>query len=561
MRALVLTLLAVLAALSGASRSLAQEAERWTCPMHPHYVADEFGACPICGMDLVPVEAEPGSSDGYVSVSPEVIQTMGVVTAPAAVSDFGRIVRAYGTVTANERTETVVASRVTGWIEDLAVAAEGDAVEAGQLLYRLYSPDVTAALADFRAARGARRDSARARLRSLGVQERAIVALSRGGGGGEAVPVFAEADGIVTTLSAREGAYLRPGDPIMVIQDLSTVWVMASIEPGDLPDVEAGTPATVTVTERAAPIETVVDYVHPSVDERTRTGRARLVLDNPDGRLVPGAYADVALRVGAAPRLAVPSEAVLRDGRGPRVVVALGEGRFAPRGVRIGVSALGLTEVTGGLTPGERVVVSGQFLLDSEASLTEGLADYAPPAAVVAGPDTPLSELPLDQDALAAITHLPDAALYLHEALVDGYEPQPSFLGVAVEVGETLRARYAGTRLEAVVAGAQAALRRGQAAGGEAEVRSALAALTAALEPWMLEGAPARYEAAGLDLYRTGDGRLWLQEGGEPASPYGDVPFVRVPWPDPMASPEASDPAGLRAAPLEREAAMAGHQH
>ncbi len=548
--------LIVLAALFSLGAAVAQEAERWTCPMHPHYVADEFGTCPICGMDLVAVEAD--SAEGAVSVSPEVIQTMGVVTAPAAVSDFGRIVRAYGTVTTNERTEAVVASRVTGWIEDLAVAAEGDSVEEGQLLYRLYSPDITAALADYRAAGGARRESARARLRSLGVQDQAIATQAQSSS--EGVPVFAEADGIVAELSVREGAYLRPGDPIMVLQDLSTIWVSAAIEPRDLPFVEAGTPAIVTVTELTGPIETVVDYVHPSVDAVTRTGEARLVLDNADGRLVPGAYADVALSVNAAPRLAVPTEAILRDGHGAHVVLALGEGRFAPRGVRTGVSALGLTEVTAGLSAGEEVVVSGQFLLDSEASLTEGLADYAPPAAVVAGPDTPLSELPLDQNALAAITHLPDAALYLHEALIQGYEPQPSFLQTTIEVGETLQARYAGTRLEAVVAGAQDALRAAQAAKSEAAVRAALAALMAALEPWMLEGAPARYEAAGLDLYRTEDGRLWLQEGGEPASPYGDAPFARLPWPDPMAMPEAHDPVRPRAAPLERDA-PAEHAH
>ncbi|WP_051881826.1 efflux RND transporter periplasmic adaptor subunit [Parvularcula oceani] len=550
------TVLIVFAALFSLGAAAAQEAERWTCPMHPHYVADEFGTCPICGMDLVPVEAD--AAEGAVSVSPEVIQTMGVVTAPAAVSDFGRIIRAYGTVTANERTEAVVASRVTGWIEDLAVAAEGDAVEEGQLLYRLYSPDITAALADYRAAGGARRESARARLRSLGVQDQAIDTLSQSGN--EGVPVFAEADGIVAELSVREGAYLRPGDPIMVLQNLSTVWISAAIEPRDLPFVEAGTPAVVTVTELSGPIETVVDYVHPSVDATTRTGEARLVLDNAESRLVPGAYADIALSVNAAPRLAVPTEAVLRDGRGAHVVVALGEGRFAPRGVRTGVSALGLTEITAGLREGENVVVSGQFLLDSEASLTEGLADYAPPAAVVAGPDTPLSELPLDQDALAAITHLPDAALYLHEALVDGYAPQPGFLETTIEVGETLRARYAGTRLEAVVAGAQDALRAAQSAESEAAIQAALATLMSALEPWMLEGAPARYEAVGLDLYRTENGRLWLQEGGEPVSPYGPASFVRVPWPEPMAMPEAPDPVRPRAAPLERDAS-AEHAH
>ncbi len=552
----------LMAALLSLGVSFAQEAERWTCPMHPHYVADAFGTCPICGMDLVPVEAEPGSAEGYVSVSPEVIQTMGVVAAPAAIAEFGRTVRAYGTVTANERTETVVASRVEGWIEDLAVAAEGDAVEAGQLLYRLYSPDITAALADYRAARGARQQSARARLRSLGIQDQAFAALSDARTDG--VPVFAEADGIVASLSVREGSYLRPGDPIMAIQDYSTVWVTAAIEPSDLPSIGAGTTAVVSVSDGGRTMETVVDYVHPTVDPETRTGTARIVLDNPDGLLRPGAYADVRFETGTAPRLAVPSEAILRDGRGARVVVALGEGRFAPRSVTTGVSALGKTEVTAGLESGEQVVVSGQFLLDSEASLTEGLADYAPPAAVVAGPDTPLSELPLDAEALAAITHFPDAALYLHEAVIDGYAPQPSVLAVTVELGDTLRARFAGTRLEAIIAGSQDALRRAASAEDEDEIRAALSALTAALEPWMLEGAPARYDEAGLDLYRTEDGSLWLQEGGAPANPYGETTFSRVPWPEPMASAEAPDPPGPRAAPLERaqrDDSHAGHAH
>lgn len=554
------TLLIAIAALLSLGAVLAQEAERWTCPMHPHYVSDEFGSCPICGMDLVPVDVEPdGTGEGYVSVSPEVIQTMGVVTAPVAMRDFGRIVRAYGTVTANERTETVVASRVEGWIEDLAVAAEGDTVAAGQLLYRLYSPDITAALADYRAARGARRISAEARLRSLGVQARAISTLADAGAG-EGVPVFAVSGGVVAKLSVREGSYLRPGDSIMAIQDYETVWVTAAIEPGDLAEIAVGTPAVVTVSDLAAPIETSVDYVAPTVDPETRTGEARLVLDNQAGRLMPGAYADVTFSVDAAARLAVPSEAVLRDGRGAHVVVALGEGRFAPRGVIAGVSALGLTEVTAGLAAGERVVVSGQFLLDSEASLTEGLADYAPPAAVVAGPDTPLSELPLDAEALAAITHFPDAALYLHEALVDGYDVQPSFLAATIEVGDTLKARYAGTRLEPIVGASQEAVRRAQGATDEEDVRTALAELVAALRPWLLEGAPARYEAAGLTLYRAEDARLWLQEGGTPTNPYGDGPAAAVPWPNPMAGPEAPDAPGPRAAPLERDA-RAGHAH
>ena len=178
---------------------------RFTCPMHPHYIAtDPDGTCPICGMDLVPFQGESAGapSDGAVSVAPEMIQTMGVRTAPAEHAPFVRSVRAFGNVDTDERLETVSASRLEGWIEDLSVRAEGDSVRAGTLLYSVYSPELIAAQKDYLASLQIGNDNriaaVRQRLRSVGMQPAAIERLTETREVVERVPVYAEATGTVS---------------------------------------------------------------------------------------------------------------------------------------------------------------------------------------------------------------------------------------------------------------------------------------------------------------------------------------------------------------------------
>ncbi len=532
-----------------------QEAATYTCPMHPHYIStDADGVCPICGMDLVPVSEAPSGDSGDqagIAVSPAMIQTMGVRTAPAEVVSFARQVRAFGRVEPSTRAETVAASRVEGWIEDLSVTAEGDRVEAGDLLYRVYSPDLIGAQQDYLAAlrsgAGGRIEAAAQRLRSLGMQDSVIETLREGRAVIERMPVTAEENGVVSALSVRDGTYVTPGDVILRLQRYDEVWIIASVAEQDLPSIDEGTPATVSVSAAAVPErEARVDYVYPTVDPDTRTGRVRIVLSNEDEALRPGAYADVTFAVDDRPRLSVPSEAILRDSRGAHVVIALGGGRFAPRPVQPGLSGLGRTEIVAGLEPGEQIVTSGQFLLDSEASLREGFSKMNGGL----GPEVPLSDLPMTDETLAMVDHFVDAALYFHEALVDGYAVQPSFLDPTLGVGETLRARYANTRLSPILLHAEGAVRAAQAVEGPAELADALSDLMEGLRPWLLEGAPQHYAEEGLTLFRAGEDRLWVQEGGDPVNPYGDGDAERIVWPDAMAMDNVSD-----------RPAMAGHNH
>ncbi len=520
-----------------------EEAVQYTCPMHPHYIStDPDGTCPICGMDLVPVSAGGGGEgDRSITVAPEMIQTMGVRIVPVEVVDFGQTLRAFGIVETNERLETVSASRLEGWIEDLTVRAEGDAVRPGALLYRVYSPDLIAAQKDYLNALNIGNENriaaVRQRLRSLGMQNAAIERLSRTRSVIERVPVYAEAGGVVAELQVREGDYVRPGTPILRLQSYADVWVMASVPETDLPLIDTGLRVRLDFPSAPdAPPEGVIDYIYPTIDPRTRTAQLRIEVDNAAGYLRPGAYADITMNLGGGARLSAPTEAILRDSRGAHVIVAMGEGRFAPRAVRTGVSANGRTEILAGLNPGDNVVASGQFMLDSEVNLREGFSKLQAPPAIAAGPDTPLSQLPIDASTLAQIDHFTDMALYFHEALTERYRIDPYFVDPALGLGETLRTRFANTGLVPILENAETALRAAKEARGGGALAAELARLTTALEPWFLNGAPIHYRDAGLTLYRETDtGRLWLQQGDAPRNPYGDGEATPIAWPDPMA--------------------------
>ena len=351
----------------------------YICPMHPHITGEEGDNCPICGMHLVPKE-EPKTdaekrdehSMGGFHVDPSYVQALGVKTHQVSHHDFGRNIRAFGQIEPSTRLEYAIDVRTKGWIVDLAVDAVGDTVKKGDLLFTYYSPDLMNAQSDFLI--GSRVGNATQRLRLYGMDDKAIAELKERGKFFEETPFYAPEDGTVTMLNVRKGGHVNEGGSVVKLQDFSTVWVNADVPIRDVQFIEAGASATVTVPETSQKYETKIDFIHPVNDPKSRTVPVRLVLDNSDGTLKPDTYVDVTFSADTQSRLAVPSEAVLYGKMGAYVIEDLGDGYFRPVMVETGITAEGLTEVTQGLSHGQTIVQSGQFMLDAESNLKGGMA-------------------------------------------------------------------------------------------------------------------------------------------------------------------------------------------
>ena len=363
----------------------------WYDPMKPEQHFDKPGKSPFMDMELVPKYADESGNENaggkpVVSVNAEELQKMGVRTAKVKKSALSGGVHATGIIMDNERARHDMVSQVEGRVEDLRASAEGDRVKKGELFYTLVSPDLIALQNDYIAAlSGGLKDmasAAAARLALLGVDEQVIARLAKMRKAYDRVPFYIPADGILTNLAIRNGAYLKAGDMAGQIQDLSNVWVEAAVPEGDLFLIKAGDKATVTFTGNATAYEAKVDYIYPTINAETRDGKVRLIVDNKDGSLKPAGYATVEF-ASAAPAhetLTVPSEAILRSSDGDHVIIALGGGRFQARDVQTGVASGDKTEILSGLKEGEDVVTSAQFLIDSESNLEESLQKLSAPA-------------------------------------------------------------------------------------------------------------------------------------------------------------------------------------
>jgi Cu(I)/Ag(I) efflux system membrane fusion protein len=261
-------------------------------------------------------------------------------------------------------------------METLNLRAEGEPVRRGQLIGRLYSEEILSAQVDFLIALDqpggqARIEKARNRLRLLGVPEGTISAIQERRETSNTVPVLASADGIVTMLGVREGMYVEPDMEIVTIGDLSRIWVMVDVYEHQIDWLAEGLNAEIRVPAYPGRVwEGEVEYIYPELDPKSRTLKVRLAFDNPEGLLKANMFADVVIYGGPKrDTLAIPAEALIETGRRTAVVRALGNGRFQPVDVVTGMRAGGMVEILSGLDAGDEVVVSGQFLIDSEASL------------------------------------------------------------------------------------------------------------------------------------------------------------------------------------------------
>ena len=351
----------------------------WVAPMDPNFRRDEPGKSPM-GMDLVPVYAdEVASKPGVVSIDPTVVNNLGVRTAIAERGTLPRLVETVGYVSYDEDTLQHIHTRVDGWIEKLAATATGDPVTKGELLFELYSPTIVSAQQEYLMALSSSNDgligASRERLIALGVTTREIERLEREREISQRIRVFAESDGVIAHLGVREGMFVTPATEIMSVAQLDKVWVVAEVFERQSAWVDPGQAATVELDYLPGlRLNGVVDYVNPELDPTTRTLRVRLRFDNEGTRLLPNMFAQVVIEGRPINNIVhVPREAVVRGGSSSRVVVALGDGRFESRKVLVGIESGDRVAIRRGVSEGERVVVSAQFLIDSEANIDSAL--------------------------------------------------------------------------------------------------------------------------------------------------------------------------------------------
>jgi membrane fusion protein, copper/silver efflux system len=353
----------------------------WWDPMMPGFKSDKPGKSPM-GMDMVPVYEgdEPGGTAGTVTVSPAVLQNLGVRTAAVERTTLSPAIRTFGTIGFDESRVSHVHVRAKGWVERLHVRVEGDLVSQGQPLFEFFSAELVSAASELvreiNRGAGETTDISRRKLLALGVSERQIEEIRRTRQIPERIQMYAPRSGAVVKLGVADGMYVEPEMTLMSIIDHAAMWIMADVVESQGALVRAGMPVEARVTAFPGRVwKGTVDYVYPHLQAETRTVKLRVRVANEDHALKPNMFASVAISTAARDAaLAIPREALIRTGAGDRVVLALGDGRFKPVPVKAGMTVEEKVEILEGLTEGDRVVASAHFLLDSETSLTAGLA-------------------------------------------------------------------------------------------------------------------------------------------------------------------------------------------
>lgn len=353
----------------------------FTCGMHPWVILPAPGLCPICHMDLTPLD--PAKLTGEIAINPVIVQNIGVRVAPVTTGPLVQEVRTVGSVAYDETSICVINVKFGGYVEELFVAAEGARVEAGQPLFTIYSPELYAAQEEYLLASrsGASSpqllESARTRLRYFDLSDEQVAELERARRPTRALLVRSPFAGVVTEKMVNAGTRVEPGMPTYRVADLTRVWVDVTLYEYQLPFVGEGQEAAMTLPfVPGREFRGRVAQLYPYLSVESRQVRVRLEFANDDGRLKPGMFANVALRKTLeAEATLVPREAVLRTGSREIAFVSLGDGRFEPRTIRTGIETTGAQlQVLEGLREGDSVVTSGQFLLDSESKMRTALA-------------------------------------------------------------------------------------------------------------------------------------------------------------------------------------------
>lgn len=387
-------------------------------PMNPTIFSDT-PAKDDMGMDYVPIYADDAAGNvagpGF-TIAPEVVNNLGVRTAPVERSDLTRRIETVGYIDYDERALSHVHLRASGWVESLKVRTLGERVKQGALLMEIYAPELVNAQKEYLQALDGLQPSlkilARERLLALGVAESQIQQLEKERQVRQLTAVYARQDGIVSALNLREGMYVEPSMELMTLADPAKIWIKVDVFAQQADWLAVGQPAEVRLPHAPGEVWTgTVEYIYPDVDPKTRTVRARLRFPNPGERLKFNMFTDVVIH--AAPRakvLNIPREALIPTGTEQRVIMALGAGRFAARPVEVGIESGDRVEIRSGLQAGEQVVTSAQFLLDSESSIRASVQRMTAPPKPEIWTKATINTIDIDSRTLNA-THEPIPAL------------------------------------------------------------------------------------------------------------------------------------------------------
>lgn len=335
------------------------------------------------GMELVPVfgeetMAQHHKNDHSIKITSAVENNLGVRTAPVIQGLLSREIITVGYIQPNENNITHIHPYADGWIRGLAVKFVGTQVKKGDLLFRLYSPTLQGIEEEYLLTLHSHDqnmiNASYKKLQTFNVSEQQIKNITQTKKIDPLIDIYSPQDGIVTELTVRDGMRVTPDTETMSLLDLSSVWMIADVFENQAAWVQVGLPAQATLDTLPGKVwNGTVDYVYPEVDPITRTVKVRLRFSNSEQTLKPNMYANIKLSVDPKQTLSIPREALLINGDVSYVVVSLGHGRYEPRKVTTGIESGDHIEILSGLQPQEKVVISGQFLLDSEANLKSGL--------------------------------------------------------------------------------------------------------------------------------------------------------------------------------------------
>lgn len=354
------------------------------CPMEAEHVQEKPGKCPLCGMKLVEKKPQATASAApvpgltTVAITAETRQRMGLKLGTVEKRAMTGAVRTSARIVANETRQHRVTTKIEGWVDKLFVATTGQAIKKGDPLLTLYSPDLVSAQAEYLIALDGVKThggesllaASRRRFELWDISEEQIDQLEKSGKAEKYLTLYAPASGWVTERMVLAGQKIMPGEPLMVISDLTEIWADADIYQSDLPHVKVGMPVEVTLPYWPGQVFTgQVSFITPTLNPMTRTLNARLEIHNPDLLLKPEMYATAILKLEHGEKLAVPTSAVLFTGTRNVAFRDVGDGHLAPAELKLGARSGDYYEVLEGLNEGNKVVVSANFLVDSESSM------------------------------------------------------------------------------------------------------------------------------------------------------------------------------------------------